>query len=76
MERRAKALLAEHPQAERMSVYVTFSSTFANDKEREMEAKIAEMKELGWTFLRATEASPLRTLRSWGGGVNLRLIRI
>jgi hypothetical protein len=75
MERRARALLAEHPEAEHTSVYLALHSTFAGDKQREIDAKIAEMQPQGWTFLRAMEASPLRTLRSWGGGLTLHFIR-
>ena len=75
MERRARALLAEHPGAEHTSVYLELHSTFAGDKQREIDAKIAEMQPQGWTFLRAMEASPLRTLRSWGGGLTLHFIR-
>ena len=41
---------------------------------REMDAKIAEMRSSGWTFLRAHEASPWRTIRSWGGGVTLQFL--
>jgi len=40
-----------------------------------MDARIAEMATVGWTFLRASEANPLRTLRSWGGGLHLHFIR-
>jgi hypothetical protein len=75
MERRARALLAQHPGAEQTSVYLELHSTFAGDKQREIDAKIAEMQPQGWTFLRAMEASPLRTLRSWGGGLTLHFIR-
>jgi hypothetical protein len=75
MERRARALLAEHPGAEHTSVYLELHSTFAWDKKREIDAKIAEMQPQGWTFLRAMEASPLRTIRSWGGGLTLHFIR-
>ncbi len=75
MERRARALLAQHPDAERSSVYFEFRSRWYRGKGREMDAKIAEMARNGWTFLRATEASPLRTIRSWGGGLTLHFIR-
>jgi hypothetical protein len=75
MERRARALLAEHPDVERTSVYLELHSTFAGGKQREIDAKIAEMQPQGWTFLRAMEASPLRTLFSWGGGLTLHFIR-
>ena len=75
MERRARALLAQHPGAEQTSVYLELHSTFAGDKQREIDAKIAEMQPQGWTFLRAMEASPLRTIRSWGGGLTLHFIR-
>ena len=76
MERRARELLSQHPQAERTSVYLAFHSGGASDKQREMEAKISEMQSSGWTFLRAHESSPLRTLLSWGGGVTLQFIRV
>ena len=75
MERRARALLSEYPRAERKSVYLAFHSGWAAGKGREMDAKIAELRDGGWTYLRATEASPLRTFRSWGGGVTLHFIR-
>ena len=75
MERRARALLAQHPGAEQTSVYLGLHSTFAGGKQREIDAKIAEMQPQGWTFLRAMEASPLRTMRSWGGGLTLYFIR-
>ena len=75
MERRAHKLLAQHPDSERTSVYLPLHSTWAWQKQREIDAKIAEMQPQGWTFLRAMEASPLRTLRSWGGGLTLHFIR-
>ena len=75
MERRARALLAQHPDAERTSVYLELHSTFAGGKQREIDAKIAEMQPQGWIFLRAMEASPLRTMLSWGGGLTLHFIR-
>jgi len=75
MERRAQALLAQHPDAERTSVYLELHSTFASGKQREIDSKIAEMQPEGWTFLRAMEANPLRTIFSWGGGLTLHFIR-
>lgn len=75
MERRAGALLAQHPDAERTSVYLAFRSGWRTAKQRDMDARIAEMASAGWTFLRAAEASPLRTMRSWGGGLTLHFIR-
>jgi len=75
MERRARALLAQYPGAERTSVYLSLHSTWPAGKQREMDAKIAEMKARGLTFLRATEANPLRTIHSWGGGLTLHFIQ-
>jgi hypothetical protein len=75
MEARASTLLAEHPEAEQTSVYLKLRSTFARKKQREIDAKTAQMQPQGWTFLRATAASPLRTLFSWGGGLTLHFIR-
>jgi hypothetical protein len=75
MERQARELLAQHPGAEQTSVYLQLYSPFPWDKQREMDAKIAEMQPQGWSFLRARAASPLRTFRSWGGGLMLHFIR-
>jgi hypothetical protein len=75
MERRARALLAKFPNPERTSVNLPFESGWFGGKRMEMETKISDMKAEGWTFLRATEAAPWRTLCSWGGGVNLHFIR-
>ena len=75
MERRARALLAQHPHAERTSVYLALHSTWAGQKQREIDAKIEEMKAQGWTFLRGIEANPLRTICSWGGGLTLHFVR-
>ena len=74
-ERRARTLLAKHPAAEQTSVYLELHSTFAGGKQREIDAKIAEMQPQGWIFLRARETHPLRTLFSWGGGLTLHFIR-
>jgi hypothetical protein len=73
MERRARRLLSTHPDAERKSVYLPFPRVMS--KRAVMEARIAEIEVDGWTFLRATEANPWRTLRSWGGGLTLHFIR-
>jgi hypothetical protein len=75
MERRARALLSRHPDAERTSVFLAFRSLWSGGKRQEMDARIAEMATTGWTFLRATEANPLRTIRSRGGGLTLHFIR-
>ena len=75
IERRARALLAQFPDAERTSVYLAFHSCWPSIKQQEMNAKIAEMTRAGWTFLRGREANPVKTIRSWGGGVMLQFIR-
>jgi hypothetical protein len=75
MERRARSLLAQHPGAERKSVYLPLHSTFGAEKQKEVDAKIAEIKAQGWIFLQARAANPFRTIRSWGGGLNLHFIR-
>lgn len=73
MEKRSRRLLRAHPDAERKSVYLSFPTVIG--KRAVMDAKIAEIEADGWTFLRATEANPWRTLRSWGGGLTLQFIR-
>ena len=74
MERRARELLAKNPGAQRTSLYVAFRAGGAG-KRAEFDAKIAGMASEGWTFLRACEANPLRTIRSWGGGLTMHFIR-
>ena len=75
VEQRARALLAKQPGVEQTSVYLPLKSTWAWQKKREIDAKIAEMKSEGWIFLRGMEASPLRTICSWEGGLTLQFIR-
>jgi hypothetical protein len=75
MERRAKRLLAQMPRHDRRTVYLSFTSPGWTRKEKETDAKIAEEEQAGWTFLKATEANPLKTGFSWAGGVNLHFIR-
>ena len=75
MERHARSILAQHPGAEQTSVHLELHSTFAWDKQREMDAKIAEMHQEGWTFLRASSAGFFRAMRSWGGALTLHFIR-
>ena len=76
MERRARKLLAEHPGAEQTALYLQFRSARWSAKQTAHDAMVAEMAAKGWTFLRASEASPFRTLATWGGGVNMYFIRI
>jgi hypothetical protein len=75
MIRHARELQARYPGAEQTSLYLPLHSTTMGQKQREIEAKIAEMQPLGWTFLKASEANLLRTMRTWGGGVNVHFIR-
>jgi hypothetical protein len=74
MARRARALLAQFPDAERTSVYIQFQSVSWKHKNEVLDAKIAEMKVAGWTFLRATEA-PFETPITWAGGETLHFVR-
>ena len=76
MRRHLRELLTQHPHAEQTSVYVAFRSAREAERQRSMDDVIAEMDSAGWTFLRIAEANPLRTLRSWGGGLNLHFVRI
>jgi Na+-transporting methylmalonyl-CoA/oxaloacetate decarboxylase gamma subunit len=77
-ERRAKGLRAAMPEAETSSIYLAFNGRSSREpaaKQAAMDSQIAEMARDGWTFLRATEASPFKTLRAFGGGLNLEFIR-
>lgn len=73
MGKRARRLLCAHPQAERKSVSLSFPRVMG--KRAVMQCRNAEIEADGRTFLRASEAIPWRTLRSWGGGLNLHSIR-
>lgn len=75
-KRRARALLVQHPGAERTAIYVAFASAWPGAKRQQIDDQIKEMSRRGWTFLPASEANPLRTLCSWGGGVNVHFIRV
>jgi hypothetical protein len=75
MERRARSLLRENPNAERTSIYLALHSFWPKARMREIDAKIDEMKGMGWTFLRGVEASPFRAIRSLGGGLTLHFVR-
>ena len=76
MERRARSLLREYPNAERTSIYVALHSFWPASRTREIDAKIDEMKSKGWSFLRGREASPFQTIRSFGGGLTLHFFRV
>jgi hypothetical protein len=69
--RRVRVLLAQYPDAEQTSVFLPWHSPWflgTWGKQREIFAKIAEMKAQGWTFV--------QTVRSQGGGATLHFIRI
>jgi len=76
MERRARKLMVEHPGAEQTTVFLQFHSVKWSEKQKAHEAMVADMAAKGWTFLRASEASLLRTSITWAGGVNMHFIRI
>jgi hypothetical protein len=75
MERQARVLLGLHPGAPQTSIYLQLYSPFPWDKQREMDTKIAEMQQQGWTYLRASSAGFLQAMGSWGGGLTLHFIR-
>ncbi len=75
MELRAQKLLEQIPNHEIKIMYVSFKSGFAPGKRLEMNAKIAEMEKEGWVYLKSREANPLKTIKSWGGGLNMYFVR-
>ena len=76
IERRAREILAQHPDAEQTSLYLQFHSVKWSEKRKAHEAMVADMAAKGWTFLRASEA-PLRTTSiTWAGGVTMHFIRL
>lgn len=75
MERRARQLLAEYPEAEQTTVYLQFHSISWKEKQKAHDTLVAEMASKGWTFLKGSEANLLRTSMTWAGGVNMHFIR-
>ena len=75
MQRRAAGILQGLSDYEETSCYLRFGSMWPWRKRRAMAAKIAEMAGEGWIFLKAGEAHPLKTLASWGGGLQLYFVR-
>ena len=75
MEKRARQMLNEHLDAEQTSKYLSFKSTFEPGKSQELEQLISLMAEDDWVYLRSREASPFRTIASWGGGLHVDFIR-
>jgi hypothetical protein len=74
MERRATELTQRFPDAEQISEVVSLCSNWSAGKQRELEARIAQMQDQGWIYLRTTAVSPLVSLRHWGGAVRLHFI--
>ena len=72
---RADAILAMMDNPEERVELLLFQSGFAPGKGREQEARVHEVEKDGWTFLKATAAPFGKTIRSWGGGVNLHFVR-
>ena len=76
MERHARELLAQHPDAEQTSVYLQFRSVRWSEKKKDHDAMVAEMAAKGWTFLKASEAALRTTSVTWAGGVTMHFIRL
>ena len=75
MKRRAGALIAQNPVAERTSVFLELHSLFIWSRQREVDAKIAEVKREGWTFLESMESIPYFLIPSRPSGLTLHFIR-
>jgi hypothetical protein len=78
LEQRARAVLAQIPDAELTTVFLPFAGWHflaAGAKQEAITAKVVEMSGERWIYVRATEASLARTLQLVGGGVNLQFAR-
>ena len=75
MKRRSRALLAQNPGAEQTSVYLELHSPYIWNRQREIDAKIAEMKQHGWTFLESMQSVPYFLITGRQRGVTLHFIR-
>ena len=74
MKRRAAELTQRFPDAEQISEVFPLRSNWSAGKQRELAARIAQMQDQGWTYLRTTAVSPFVSLRHWGGAVRLHFI--
>jgi hypothetical protein len=75
MQRRAELLLAAMPDHEATAVYLSFPSAWPSAKRALLKSKKEEKESSGWTYLRASEVSPLQSFWSSGGGLTLHFIR-
>jgi hypothetical protein len=72
---RAKEILSKMPEHEERVEYLSFDTPWPRAKQKAMDAKIVEMEKAGWVYLKASEANPLKTLFSLGGGLRLHFVR-
>lgn len=75
-ERNAAKLLAANPDADQLAELLPLQSNWNSGKQCEIDGRIHEMQNNGWTYLRTSEVSPLISLKYWGGAVQLLFIRM
>ena len=74
MLERAARLEAENNFKERLTVYLPLKGTFASSKQKEVDAKVSEMSDQGWVYLKASGVG-FKAIKSWGGALNLHFAR-
>src|SRR4051812_43388543 len=75
MERHAKLLLAAMPERDTKAVYLSFPSPWPWRKRALFDSKKEEVESSGWTFLKASKVTFMKSIASVGGGVTLHFIR-
>lgn len=75
MRERAAQLEAENTFTERTTLYLPLKGTLSSTKQKQIDEKISEMAEQGWIYLKGSYAG-LKTIKSWGGGIDLHFAKI
>ena len=71
----AERLVRDTPEHEERKEYIQLRHVFTWGKQCEMARRITEVEAAGWTYLKASAVSPLRSIRSLGGALNLHFVR-
>lgn len=74
-EKVAAQLLEANPGAELLDEVLALQSNWRDGKQGEIDRRIREMQDLGWTYLKTSEVWPWISLRSWGGAMRLHFLR-
>jgi hypothetical protein len=71
----AERLVRDTPEHEERREYIQLRHMLPWGKAREMARRITKVEAEGWTYRKASAVSPLRSIRSLGGALNLYFVR-